>query len=69
MDLSARNPWSGTVGRGQPGAVNAELEIELPGGAKLVSVITCSSAEALGPAVGGNVPAAVQASNVMIGVE
>jgi molybdate transport system regulatory protein len=69
MDLSARNPWSGTVGRGQPGAVNAELEIELPGGAKLVSGVTCSWAEALGPAVGGNVPAAVQASNVMIGVE
>lgn len=69
MNLSARNQLSGRVRRIEPGAVNTEVEIELSGGAKLVSVITCSSAEALGLAVGRSVTAVVKASNVMIGVE
>ncbi len=69
MKLSARNVLQGTVKSVNHGAVNSEIVIELPGGAEIVSVITKSSAESLGLAVGKEVYAVIKASNVMIAAE
>ncbi|MBN1562307.1 MAG: molybdopterin-binding protein [Anaerolineae bacterium] len=69
MKTSARNQLQGTVKALTPGAVNTEVVIELPGGIEIVSIITKSSAESLGLAVGKTVYAVVKASNVMVGVD
>jgi molybdopterin-binding protein len=52
-----------------PGAVNAEITVELPGGAEVVSIITKASAERLKLAVGKDVCAVLKASDVMIATE
>ena len=69
MKLSARNMLKGKVKKINHGAVNSEVILELPGGIELVSVITKSSAENLGLAMGKDVYAVIKASNVMIGVD
>lgn len=69
MKLSARNVLRGKVKEVRPGAVNAEVAVELPGGIQVVSVITRESAEKLELAAGKEVYAVVKASNVMIAVE
>ena len=69
MKISARNVLKGKVKRITPGAVNTEVVVELPGGAEVVSIITRSSAESLGLAVGKQVYAVVKASNVMIATD
>jgi molybdopterin-binding protein len=69
MKTSARNQLKGTVKSVTHGAVNSEIVIALPGGIEIVSIITKSSAESLGLAVGKEAYAVIKASNVMIGVE
>ncbi len=69
MKLSARNVLKGKVVQITPGAVNTQVVVELPGGSQVVSVITKTSAENLGLAVGKQVYAVVKASNVMIAVD
>jgi len=69
MKLSARNILKGTVKSINHGAVNTEVVITLPGGAEIVSIITKSSAESLGLAVGKSAYAVVKASSVMIAVD
>ncbi len=69
MKISARNMLKGTVKQINPGAVNTEVVIELPGGSQIVSVITKKSAEALGLAEGKAAYAVIKASNVMIAVD
>lgn len=69
MKISARNQLKGKVKSITPGAVNAEVVIELPGGTEVVSIITKNSADSLGLAVGKEVYAVVKASSVMIAVE
>jgi molybdopterin-binding protein len=69
MKISARNMLKGKVKKITPGAVNTEVVIELPGGVQIVSVITKTSAESLGLAVGKEAYAIIKASNVMIGVD
>jgi molybdopterin-binding protein len=69
MKISARNVLQGTVKSVNHGAVNSEVVIDLPGGAEVVSIITKSSAESLGLAVGKEVYAVIKASNVMIAAE
>jgi molybdopterin-binding protein len=69
MKISARNALKGKVKKVTPGAVNTEVIIELPGGIEIVSVITKTSAESLGLAVGKDAYAVIKASNVMIGVD
>ncbi len=66
MKISARNVLDGTVKEVNPGAVNTEVIVELPGGIEIVSVITKHSAEALDLAPGVQVSAVIKASNVMI---
>jgi molybdate transport system regulatory protein len=68
MKLSARNQLAGTVSKIISGPVNAEVIVQLPGGAQIVSVITAASAKELGLKKGSCVCAVVKASDVMIGV-
>ena len=69
MKISARNIFKGKVVSLVEGMVNVEVVIELPGGDKIVSTITKSSAEKLGLAVGKEAYAIVKASNVLVGVD
>lgn len=66
MKVSARNVFQGKVTRLQAGAVNAEVEMELPSGERLVAVITMESAQNLGIAVDKEVIALVKAPWVML---
>jgi molybdopterin-binding protein len=66
MNISARNNLKGKVVVVKPGAVNAEVTIELPDGQQIVSIITLASANSLGLAAGKEVHAVIKASNVMI---
>ena len=69
MKISARNTLKGTVKRIDPGAVNAEVTLELPGGLQIVSIITKKSVADLGLSVGKPAYAVIKASNVMVGVD
>jgi molybdopterin-binding protein len=69
MKLSARNVLKGRVVAITPGAVNVEVVIEIAPGVQVVSIITKSSAESLGLAVGKEAYAVVKASSVMVAVE
>ena len=69
MKLSARNVIKGKVKKVQPGAVNAEVIVELPGGMEMVSIITKESAEKLELAEGKDVYAVVKATNVLLAVD
>jgi molybdate transport system regulatory protein len=67
MRTSARNQWYGTVAGIRRGAVNDEIDIELPGGDSIAAVITRESSENLGLAKGREILVLVKASSVMIG--
>ena len=69
MKLSARNVLKGRVVAITPGAVNVEVLIEIAPGVQVVSIITKSSAESLGLAVGKEAYAVVKASSVMVAVD
>jgi len=69
MDISARNSLKGKVKRVLPGAVNAEVTVELANGLEVVAIITKESAERLGLTVGKEVYAVVKASDVMIATD
>ncbi len=69
MKISARNILKGKIVKLVRGAVNSEVIIELPGGTRLVSIITNSSVENLGLAEGIDAYAIIKASNVMVGVD
>lgn len=66
--FSARNRLAGTVSRLQPGAVNTEVVIELPGGGAVAAVVTNESSQALELAVGKPALAIFKASSVIVGV-
>ena len=69
MKISARNMLKGKVTKVVHGAVNSEVEVELAGKTKIVSIITKSSAESLGLAKGKEVYAVIKASSVMIATD
>ena len=66
MKSSARNQWSGTIASVKLGAVNAEVIINLKGGAILVASITHDSAKSLGLEFGQTVIALVKAPMIMV---
>jgi len=68
FELSARNRLRGTVARLTIDGLMAEVVITI-GDQELVSVITRSSAERLGLAVGAPVLAVIKSTEVMIGRE
>ena len=61
--FSTRNRLAGTVARVQPGAVNTEVVIDLPGGASVAAIVTQESAGRLGLAVGQPATALFKASH------
>ena len=65
---SARNRLRGSIARIQPGAVNSEVVLDLPGGATLAAIVTNPSCAALGLAVGQSATAIFKASSVIVGV-
>ncbi len=69
MKLSARNLLKCKVTKITMGAVNAEIELELGDGQKVVSIITINSVKRLGLEVGKEAYAMIKASSVMIAVD
>jgi molybdopterin-binding protein len=69
MRVSARNLLKGKVSKITMGAVNAEVEVVLGDGQKVISIITINSVKTLGLQVGKEVYAMIKASNVMIAVD
>jgi len=66
MLTSARNTFPGTVTRLKYGAVNAEVELTLAKGERIVAIITNGSVERLGLGVGAKATALVKASWVIL---
>jgi molybdate transport system regulatory protein len=66
--FSARNQLSGTISRLQPGAVNTEVVIDLPGGSSAAAIITNDSSNALELSPGKAVSAIFKASSVILAV-
>ncbi|MBP2199373.1 MULTISPECIES: TOBE domain-containing protein [Pantoea] len=69
MQVSARNQLVGTVSAVTIGAVNDEVELTLAGGVRLVAIVTHSSKEALGLAVGKEAIALIKAPWVTLATE
>lgn len=69
MKVSARNALKGTIKSLTPGAINVEVVIEIAQGLEVTSIITKSSAERLGLAIGNDVYAVIKASEVMVAVD
>jgi molybdate transport system regulatory protein len=67
MLTSARNHFAGKVTRIARGAVNDEIELTLPGGERIVAVITHESTRKLGLKKGSEAVALIKASWVMVG--
>jgi molybdate transport system regulatory protein len=65
MPLSARNQLPGTVKSIKPGAVMAEVVVDV-NGSEVVAAITRSSVESLGIKEGSRVTAIIKATEVMI---
>ncbi|MCE3263635.1 MAG: ModE family transcriptional regulator [Pseudoduganella sp.] len=66
--LSARNQLRGTICRVQPGAVNSEITIALPGGGTIAATVTRDSEQAMQLEVGMEATALFKASSVIVGV-
>ena len=66
--LSARNQLSGVVAEVVPGAVNAEVILEVPGCGKVATVVTQESVAAMKLAVGAPATAVFKASSVILAV-
>lgn len=67
MKISARNTFAATITKVIRGVVNAEVELTLNGGGRIVAIITISSVDSLGLAEGKAAYAIIKASSVMIG--
>ena len=66
--FSARNHLQGTVSILNPGAVNTEVGIKLPGGTIVYAIITNEAAAELGLQQGVPATALIKASHVVLGV-
>lgn len=66
MKVSARNAFAGTISAVVDGKVNAEVELTLAGGDRIVAVVTEGSVAELGLAVGKPAVAYIKAPWVML---
>ncbi|MDC8757885.1 TOBE domain-containing protein [Janthinobacterium fluminis] len=66
LKTTARNQFMGRVARVKQGAVNDEIELALPGGQKIVAIVTRESTEGLGLGVGAEAFALIKASSIII---
>lgn len=69
MRVSARNVFPAIIKQVRLGSVNAEILLEIAPGVEAVSVITCSSAEALQLKEGRQAYAMIKSSDVMVAVD
>ncbi|MBE2897173.1 TOBE domain-containing protein [Pasteurellaceae bacterium HPA106] len=67
--FSARNQLRGVVESVNHGAVNCEVLVKTQGGAKIVAIITETSAKNMNLAQGSNVQVLVKASHVLLAVK
>jgi molybdate transport system regulatory protein len=66
MKISARNAFAGTVDAIKSGAINAEIDIALPGGLHIVATVTNDAVSELGLTPGKPVTALIKASSVLV---
>ena len=66
--ISARNQLKGTITQVKPGAVNAEVDIELGGGEQVAATVTNDSVDTLGLRKGLAVTAVFKAGAVILAV-
>lgn len=66
--LSARNQLQGTIAEVKAGAVNAEIDIELTGGERVVATVTNDSVDSLGLRKGQAATAVFKAGAVILAV-
>ncbi len=69
MRLSARNQFKGTVVELKPGAVNAQVKVDIGGGNVVTSIVTLDAVEALGLKVGAAAYVVIKASEVMLAAD
>ena len=68
MKISARNQFSGTVKQVVKGPVSAEVTVTIAPGIDVVAVISTTSANNLGLAIGKPAQVLIKASSVLVGV-
>jgi molybdate transport system regulatory protein len=66
LKTSARNQFMGMVTGVRAGSVNDEVELTLPGGARIVAIVTRESTQALGLRMGTQAFALLQSSSVIV---
>jgi molybdate transport system regulatory protein len=66
--VSARNQLKGVISAVTPGAVNAEVVIDIDGGGSVAAIVTEGSAKALGLAEGVRATALFKATSVILAV-
>ena len=66
MNVSARNVFKGIISSLTEGDVNSEVELTLPGGDKIVAIVTEGSVQSLGLAVAKEAVGYVKAPWVML---
>jgi len=66
LKTSARNQFAGTVTAVHCGAVNDEVELSLPGGARIVAIVTRDSTHRLGLRTGITAFALLKSSSVIV---
>ena len=69
MKISARNQFSGTVKQVVKGPVSAEVTVTIAPGIDVVAVISTTSANNLGLAIGKPAQVVIKASSVLVGVD
>lgn len=69
VKTSARNQWVGTVSAIRAGAVNDEVEVLLPGGARIAAIVTRASTESLGLRLQQTVIVLVKSSAVLLATD
>lgn len=66
--LSARNQWTGRVAQVTPGAVNAEVVLDIAGAGSVAAIVTQASVQTMGLAPGVEATALFDASSVILAV-
>lgn len=69
MKISARNQLVGTVTAIKTGAVNDEIQLTLPGGARVTATVTRESTESLGLQIGTSAFALIKASSIIVATD
>jgi molybdate transport system regulatory protein len=69
MKTSARNQFVGTVTSLRSGAVNDEIEITLPSGARIIAVVTQESVQSLGLRPKMTAIALIKASSIVVATD